>query len=70
MEREIDANEARRRCIQAMAECEDVDTRFALWRAATRYAKLARENGGAGAAVTLAGQPLNDPKRQGRTADW
>lgn len=37
-----DAYEASRRCLQAMDETQDVETRVALWRAAARYAELAR----------------------------
>lgn len=44
----IDGREAARRCIQAMDETQDVATRKALWRAATRYAKQAREMGATG----------------------
>jgi hypothetical protein len=35
--RRTDAWIARDRCLQALVECEDVETRFALWRAALRY---------------------------------
>lgn len=35
--RELDGKIARDRCLNAMAECEDVETKRALWRAALRY---------------------------------
>lgn len=35
---------AARRCLQAMAECENVETRTALWRAAVKYGVKARRD--------------------------
>lgn len=37
-----DAMIAAWRCLEAMIECEDDDTREALWKAAKRYAEKAR----------------------------
>lgn len=67
----ISSKEAARRCIEAMSETQDVGTRVALWRAATRYARQARENGGAGAAGReTAGQPLAARRGGSQSCDW
>jgi len=39
----LDARECARRCLDAMDETQDKDTRQSLWNAASRYAQRARE---------------------------
>jgi hypothetical protein len=38
----IDSREAARRCVEALAETDCIETRTALWKAAVRYSKQAR----------------------------
>lgn len=52
----IDAMECSRRCLQALADAHDFETTQSLWRAAARYAALAREKR-AGASGMLAPAP-------------
>lgn len=54
-----DAMIAARRCWQAIAETQDEETRFSLWRAAKKYAERAR---GAGTAAGMR-PPLARPER-------
>lgn len=49
-----DAIEARNRCLEAMVQSDDEQTRCSLWRASLRYAQLAREKGGERVAGDLA----------------
>lgn len=58
MKEGMNAREIRNRCLAAMVEAEDVETKRELWQAAVFYNRESKEIGGAGAAVTLAGQPL------------
>lgn len=44
--RNADAMIAARRCLEAVTDATDYETRLALWKAAKRYAERAREGAG------------------------
>lgn len=60
-----DAYEAARRCLQAMGETQDLETRLSLWRAALRYRGLALEKVGVASRETWGGDALTSAARGG-----